>query len=275
MTATDVRTTRDVATTTVEPRLSFRGLLRSELGKLTSLRSVRVAALCVPPLVAGGAVLRAFVHAHTLGPAPVPVPAEIVWQGVLSGGTGAGELAAVVLAALAAGSEYTGRVALTTFVAAPRRLLVALAKVVALLVPLAVLVALGLLAGTALSLPLVTATGVAGPPLGLVGTAAGDAGAVLACAVLALAVTMLARSTAAGITVALGVLLVLPVVVPLLHPVLGVDLGPFLLTYAAPMAAALHDPAGPGALVRDVVVTVAWVVVPGAAAASALVRRDA
>ena len=66
-------------------------------------------------------------------PSPTPRPPvrsrsasrpAAAWTDVLDVGAQAGELAAVVLAALAVGSEYTGRVALTTFVAVPRRLLV-------------------------------------------------------------------------------------------------------------------------------------------------------
>jgi ABC-2 type transport system permease protein len=274
MTTLDARPTTTATTRRSGPRLSFRGVLRSELRKLTSLRSTRVALLCVPLLVALGTVLQAFVVAHTLGPVPVHLASGAVWRKALSGGTAAGELTGAVLAALVIGSEHTGRVALTTFVAAPRRLLVGAAEVVALLVPLAVLVAVGLLVGTGLSLPLVTATAGGGPSRGVVGAALADVLVVLVCAFLALAVTTLVRSTAGGITIVLVVLLVLPVAVPSLPAVLGVDPVPLLLTYAAPMAAALHDPAGPGALVRDVLVTVAWVVVPGAAAAAALVRRD-
>ena len=111
--------------------------------------------------------------------------------------------------------------------------------------------------------------------LAVVGVALGDVVVVLVCALLALSVTTLVRSTTGGVTIALAVPLVLPVAVPSLHAVLGVDLVPLLLTYAAPMAAALHDPAGTGALVRDVAVTAAWTVVPAATVAFALVRRDA
>ena len=75
--------------------------------------------------------------------------------------------------------------------------------------------------------------------LAVVGVALGDVVVVLVCALLALAVTALVRSTAGGVTIVLAVLLVLPVAVPSLHAVLGVDLVPLLLTYAAPMAAAL------------------------------------
>jgi ABC-2 type transport system permease protein len=274
MTTLATHPTAELPTDHLAPRLSFRGVLRSELGKLTSLRSTRVAAVGVVPLVVAGAVLHAFVYAHTRGPEPVTVSSRAAWQYVLAGGADAGELVGAVLAALLLGSEYAARVLLTTFVAAPRRLLVGAAKVVALLAPLAVLVAVGLLAGAALSTPLLTTVAPAGPPAAALGVAAGDVVVVLVCSLLGLSATALVRSAAGGITIVLAVLLVLPVVVPLLHPALGVDLAPFLLTYAAPMAAALHDPAGPGALVRDVLVTAAWVVVPGAGAAVALVRRD-
>jgi ABC-2 type transport system permease protein len=262
-------------TVPVEPRLSFRGVLRSELGKLTSLRSTRLAAICVPLLVVAGMLLRAFAYVQTAALQPVGVSSPAAWTDVLNVGVQGGELAAVVLATLAAGSEYTGRVALTTFVAVPRRLLVLAAKVVVVLVPLVVLVAAGFLVGAALSLPLMTSAGLAGPTLGAVGPALGDLAVLLLYALLALAVTTLVRSTAAGITIVLAVLLVLPVVVGLLDRALGADLAPVLLTYAAPMTLALDDPAGAGALARDTVVTFAWIVVAGVAASLTLVRRDA
>ena len=267
-------TVLDTRTPPAEPRLSFRGVLRSELGKLTSLRSTRVAALCVPLLVVAGMLLRAFAYAQTAAVAPVGVAPAAAWADVLNVGTQAGELAAVVLAALAVGSEYTGRVALTTFTAEPRRLHVLAAKVVAVLVPLAVLVAVGLGIGAALSAPLMTTAGLAGPTDRTAASALPGLLVVLACALLTLAVTTLSRSTAAGMAVVIAVVLVLPTVVGLLHRASGLDLFPFLLTYAAPMALALDDPAGASDLLRDVVVTLGWLVVPGAGAALALVRRD-
>jgi ABC-2 type transport system permease protein len=267
-------TVLDTRTLPAEPRLSFGGVLRSELGKLTSLRSTRVAALCVPLLVVAGMLLRAFAYAQTAAVAPVGVPPAAAWTDVLNVGTQAGELAAVVLAALAVGSGYTSRVALTTFTAEPRRLRVLAAQVVAVLVPLAALVVAGFVVGAALAAPLMTSAGLAGPAARTAGPALPDLLVVLALALLTLAVTTLSRSTAAGIAVVLAVVLVLPTVVGLLHRATGVDLFGFLLTYAAPMALALDDPEGAGALVRDAVVTLAWLVVPGAAAALTLVRRD-
>lgn len=267
-------TVLDTRTLATEPRLSFPGVLRSELGKLTSLRSLRVAGLCVPLLVVAGMLLRAFAYAQTAAVAPVGVAPAAAWADVVNVGTQAGELAAVVLAALAVGSEYAGRVALTTFTAEPRRLRVLAAKVVAVLVPLAVLVAVGLGVGAALSAPLMTNAGLAGPTDRTAGSALPDLLVVLACALLTLAVTTLARSTAAGIAVVIAVVLVLPTAVGLLHRASGLDLFPFLLTYAAPMALALDDPAGAQDLLRDGVVTLGWLVVPGAGAALALVRRD-
>ncbi len=267
-------TVLDTRTLPAGSRLSFGGVLRSELGKLTSLRSTRVAALCVPLLVVAGMLLRAFAYVQTAAVAPVGVSPAAAWTDVLDVGTQAGELAAVVLAGLAVGSEYTSRVALTTFTAEPRRLRVLAAKVVVVLVPLVVLSAVGFLAGTALTSPVMTSAHLGGPSVAALGPALGDLAVLLAYALFALAVAALTRSTAAGITIVLAVLLVVPVAVGLLDRALGVDLVPFLLTYAAPMALALHDPDGAGALVSDVVVTVVWLVVPGVAAALTLVRRD-
>lgn len=272
MTAVDA--TAPVRTTSPAPRVTFTGVLRSELGKLTSLRSTRVAAVAVPVLLAGGMLLRAWAYSVSARSGAVGVPPELAWTDVLDLGTRAAELGAIVLAALAVGSEHAGRAGLSTYVAVPRRLLVLGAKAVAVLVPLAVLLVLGLVAGTAVSSSFMTSAGL-GPSSALpVGTALADLGLVLACAVLVLAATTLLRSTAAGITVALVLLLVLPPLASIAGAALGLDLVPLLLTYAAPMALTLHDPDGSGALVRDVVVTLGWLVVPSTAAALALVRRD-
>lgn len=268
MTAVDTRPT------TATARLGFAGVLRSELGKLGSLRSIRIAAVCTVLLVVAGMALRAFAFAQVAASVPVGVPAGPAWREVVDTGLQAGRLAAVVLAALAVGSEYRDRAALSTFTAAPRRLLVLAAKAVALLVPAAALVAGGLVAGALLSAPMMDAAALSAPLPAVLAAAVPDLVVVLATTVLAFSLTLLTRSTAAGITVVLAVLLVLPVAAALLGQVLGTELAPFLLTYAAPMAAALHDPAGTGALVRDVVVTAAWLVVPAGAAAAALVRRD-
>ena len=261
-------------TTASGPRLAFSGVLRSELGKLTSLRSTRIAAASAVLLIAAGMLLRAWAFAQTAANVPVGVPGRIAWQEVLDTGLQPGRLAVVVLVALAVGSEYRDRVALSTFTAAPRRLLVLGAKAVALLVPAAVLVAGGLLVGALVSLPLMTAADLTAAPTEILAPAASGLVVTLVVAVLAGAVTLLTRSTAAGITIVLAVLLVLPVAALLIGHVLGADLSPFVLTYAAPMAAALQDPDGAGALARDLAVTAAWLVLPAAAAGAALVRRD-
>ncbi|RIX28581.1 hypothetical protein [Amnibacterium setariae] len=255
-------------------RVRFRGVLRSELGKLTSLRSLRTALAAVPLLIAGGMLLRAWAYAQTAQHAPVGVPPAAAWADVVDIGTHAGELAVVVLAAIAAGSEYTARAAVSTYLAVPRRPVVAAAKAVVVLAATAVLAALGFVGGAVVSAPFLSAARLEAPWSAVAGDAASSAALLLIVALLALAVGTLTRSTAAGIAIVLALLLVGPTVAGLLGAVIGVDLTPFTLTYAAPVLTALHDPAGPAALAGDAVVTAAWLVVPGAAAASALVRRD-
>lgn len=254
--------------------LRFRSVLRSELGKLTSLRSLRVAMIAVPVLIVAGVVLRAWAYGQTAQATDVGVPALLAWQDVFDIGVHGGELAVVVLAAVAVGSEYTGRAALSTFVAVPRRLLVLAAKSAVVLGAVAVLSAIGLVVGRALAAPSMASAHLAASWSATAGDEVSSLALLLVVTVLALAAGVLTRSTAAGITVVLGVLLVLPVAANLVGRVIGVDLAPFLLTYAAPMTTALHDPAGAGALAGDVAVTALWLVVPGVAAAVALRRRD-
>jgi ABC-2 type transport system permease protein len=265
---------RSDTTSAAPSRLRFRGVLRSELGKLGSLRSLRVAMATVPLLVAGGMLLRAWAYAQTAQHAPVGVPSADAWADVVSIGTHAGELAVVVLAAIVAGAEYTARAAVSTYLAVPRRLPVAAAKAVVVLAATAVLAALGFAAGVVVSAPFLTAAHLASSGAAVVGDAASSVVLLLIVALVTLAVGTFTRSTAAGIAIVLALLLVGPTVAGLLGSVIGIDLAPFTLTYAAPVLTALHDPAGPAALAGDAVVTAAWLVVPGAAAALALVRRD-
>jgi ABC-2 type transport system permease protein len=255
-------------------RVRFRHVLRAELGKLTSLRSLRTAMAAVPLLVAAGLLLRAWAYAQTALTTPVGVPGRFAWQDVLTVGVDAGELAVVVLAAVAVGSEYTGRAAISTFLAVPRRLEALAAKWTVVLGAITLLSAVGLVAGTAIAAPFMDSAHLRAVWPATVGDEVSSLVLLLVVAVFALAVSTLTRSTAAGITVVLAVLLVVPVAAGLVGRVLGVDLGPFLLTYAAPMATALQDPAGAGALAGEVAVTVLWLAVPGVLAAVALRRRD-
>ncbi len=268
-------TTTRIPTAAGAVRLSFRGVLRSESGKLASLRSVSSAAVAVVLLVVAGMALRAFAYAEIADPTDIGVSSDQAWRNVLDVGVQAGQLAAIVLAVLAIGSEYTGRAGLSTFVAVPRRLLVLTAKAVAVVVAVALSTVAGLVLGTLACTPLMLAAKLDGP--------SGDtAGGVLAAIVLmvvyalfAFAVGALTRSTAAGITIVLAVLLALPLAGTLLGAVLGIDLVSFLLSSAAPAAtSAIHDPAAMADLAVNLPVTLLWVLVPGAAAAFALTRRD-
>jgi ABC-2 type transport system permease protein len=261
-------------TTATERRVRFRGVLRAEAGKTTSLRSLRISMAALPLLIAAGMLLRAWAYAQTAANGPVGVPPAFGWQDVLGIGVHAGELGAVVLAAILAGSEYTARAAVSTYLAVPHRLVVLAAKALVLVAATAVLAAIGLLVGAVVSAPFMAQAHLAQPWSATAGDAASGAVLLVIVAVLTLAVGTLTRSTAAGIAIVLAVLLVGGTVAGLLGAVTGVDLGPFVLTYAAPMLTALHDPAGPGALAGDAVVTALWLAVPAAAAGVALVRRD-
>lgn len=260
---------------TTGARLAFPGVLRSEFGKLTSLRSIRIAALAVVLLGVVGTALRAFGYADIADPALIGVPPVVAWRHVLDVGVEAAQLPAIVFAVLAMGSEYTARVALTTFTAAPRRLVLLAAKAVVTIGSVAVLTAVGLALGIAVSAPLMAAAQLAGPSADAVGGVVSGVVLVVVWAVLALAVTVLTRSTAAGITVVLAVLFVLPVVADLIGGIARADVGSFLLSYAAPMVtAAIHEPVGAAQLGGALAVTLAWLIVPSAVAALALVRRD-
>jgi ABC-2 type transport system permease protein len=256
-------------------RLAFSGLLRSELIKLTSLRSIRYTAIVSVLLVIAGMVLRAWSYAPDADPGGAGISSLEAWRMVIGTGLPAAEIPVVVLAVLVAGSEYVNRAVLQTFVAAPRRLPVLAAKTLVAVATVAVVVGLGVVIGAIASLPLMHAAHLAGPTPEVIGTAVSEIVLLAVYATFALLTATLLRSTAGAITVVLAVLLVLPVGIGLLSTVTGTDLLPYVFSYAASMTtAAIDQPSVAHELGRALPVTLAWLLAPGAAAVAALLRRD-
>jgi ABC-2 type transport system permease protein len=189
--------------------------------------------------------------------------------GVLSSSSTVLQIVIVVLAVLVLGSEYSGGAIRVTFVAAPRRLSVMAAKALVVMVVSALLAALSLGLGYAAAFVFLKHASLAGVPSGtMLGLLSVEIGYCVLVALFAFAVTLAVRRTAAGITVALGVVLLLKVVLVVLDAVVGFRVSGLAFPVAATRV--LTDP-----LSWALPVVVAWLAVPAVLGSRMLVRRDA
>jgi ABC-2 type transport system permease protein len=265
--------------------ISFRGLLLSEWIKLTTLRSTVWCYAIIVAINLGLAVLAASGQAQG-------GQAAALDQGLLVRSATIGivfsQLVISVLGALVITGEYGTGMIRSTLTAVPRRLPALFAKVVVFglstfavsLVSIvgSALLAAPILAGKGFSLDLADGR--------VWGALIGGAGYLALVGLIALFLGTIVRNSAAGISAALGLLLVAPVVLQIFAAVtqaawaqnvyqfLPSSAGGTLYRYAVDPVPAIKDvlvlDAGQGLLVL-----VAWVVLFGAIAAVLLKRRDA
>lgn len=267
-------------------RASLPRALRSEWGKLASLRSTWVLLLVVVVLGVGVATLSGWgvsqaLEATDAGSRPPGGPPG----GFQTGPTGqlvpilsSTSLAALLLAVLGGLSitgEYATGTITATLTAVPRRWPVLVAKAVVLVlltgvVALGISVAALLLGASFFPQDVRVGLGDDGVP----GAVLGNAASMVVLALLGLGTGAVLRSTAGTITLLVALVFVAP---PLL-PVFGVD----WLTTAAehtPVSAALSfaqlDGSAPYGTTTAVLVLVGWALVPLLAGLVALQRRDA
>ena len=275
MTTVNARTRAVPATT----RLTFGGILASEWAKLRSLRSTWWALLIAAGLTVGvNALLTITLSGQVQEGGAQPTTASVA--AFLTTGTKFGQLAIAVLAVLTITSEYGTGLIRSTFAAVPRRLPVLAAKGIVLFV-LAFVVgvvtsgiswAIAVLAYSAQSVGVSTSPGV-GPVLwSVLGT-----GAYLGlCAVLSLGIGSVVRSTAAGVTIAVGLLFILPIVIQLLGNFTGAEWPPIVGTYLVD-AAGLGMSGGVNGELTDVqsaLVVLAWTAISFGACAVVTRSRD-
>lgn len=249
-------------------------LVRSELLKLTTLRSTWVVLVALPVLVAGiGAVAAATARTGAPGTAGHAAALDLVL-----GGSAVGLLLAAALGAVAGAREAASGMLGTTFAAVPGRAGVVVAKAAALavlLAPASLLAAAGAFAAGAATLD---ARGLAAPALrdpGAVRVVLGTAAYLVAVALVGLGVGLLVRSTAGAVATVLGVVLVIPSIAEAVLPHrwshvlhwLPADAGDALT--ASTRVPGTLAPAAAGAALLG------WVLVVTALAALRVTRRDA
>jgi ABC-2 type transport system permease protein len=266
-----------------ESRLSFPRILRSEWIKLTSLRSTAWSLLMI--VVAGvglSLLLAATMESAGLPDAPsVGFTLSTVTLGVMFG-----QIIAAVLGVLAISGEYSTGMIRSTLTAVPTRLPVLAAKAVVLFALVAAVGLVTLVGSWAATYPIFAAAGIAtglAEPGFLVAILGATAFLGLT-AVFALGIGTVLRSAAGGVATVLGVILGLPLFLPLAALAFEgiVDVAPFLFTSAGESMASLPAEAGaeagrgaPLAPWLGGVVVLAWTGVSLALAGLSLRRRDA
>ncbi|RWZ58498.1 ABC transporter permease [Labedella populi] len=268
-----------------ESRLSFPRVVRSEWIKITSLRSTVWSLLMIVLSGVGlSLLLAATMESAGLPDGPsVGFTLTTVTLGVMFG-----QIVAAVLGVLAISGEYSTGMIRSTLTAVPTRLPVLAAKAVVLFV-LVVAVGLVTLVGAwAATYPLFAAAGIAtslAEP-GFFVAILGAATYLGLTAVFALGIGTLLRSAAGGVATVLGVILGLPLFLPLAALAFDwvADVGPFLFTSAGEAMAALplDAPAGTAPVSGGPLepwaaglVVLAWTGVSLVLAGLSLRRRDA
>ena len=261
-------------------RVRFGNLVRSELIKLTSLRSLMLA---LALLVVGGIGVTMLL-ALTMESAGLPDGPSVTFVAstITLGPVMFGQLVAAVIGVLAISSEYSSNSIQTTLAAAPSRIPALAAKAVVVFGAVFAAAAACVLLSWTLSFPLFDrldlAIGLGEPALAI--ALLGAAGGLALTAVFSLGVGTIVRSAAGGIATVLGVLLVLPATFSLVGGVEGLlEVWPYLLSNAAQaMSTVPNGLSTPGAPLEPLVATLvvlAWSAVTLVLGAVVLRRRDA
>lgn len=283
------------ATTTVPGKvgLGFPRLVRSEWIKFRSIRSTIWCFAILVALTIGLAALLGALVEKPEGAGTVPqaaANAQIVMINTV--GVGFSALVVAVLGVLIITGEYTTGQIRSTFTADPGRLGAVFAKVAVLAVATFLVSAVATWIGVAISVPLQAAKGVqadlADPAVFL--PILGSSVYVTLLAVLAFGIGLLVRSSAGGIAITLGLMLVVPIILQLVGGLLGVqwvlDSMQFLPEQAGRQLYAYESSgattAAPGTTTEGLVlngwggfgILAAWVVAVGAVAVSVTKSRD-
>ncbi|TRW47405.1 ABC transporter permease [Georgenia yuyongxinii] len=267
--------------TAAEVHSTFAGIMRGEWIKLLSLRATwwaLGATAAVMTLVS----LAAAMSLNALADDPVTAPDIEQMHGaeVIAGGFQFAMLTVAVLGALFITGEYSTGMIRSTFAAVPARIPVLAAKAVALVVLTTAVTVVGVTLSYLVTMPQLSQYDLV-PALDDPGTwrvLGGTVYSLIAAALLSLGIGTLLRSTAATVTVALTVLLLLPGTLSFI----GLDWVQTIVSYLPlPASSALLRTGAtdaPGAdlsVEASLVVVAAYAVVAMVAAAVTLRRRDA
>lgn len=260
-------------------RLTGRGVLRSEWVKLRSLRSNSlILAGTAAAMLVVGLVFSAIVGGVVTGPADGP-PLVGDPTGTALQGMQLAQLVIGVLGVLAITSEYATGMIRSTFTVVPGRLPVLWAKAAvitaATFVTMLVTSFVAFLAGQALIAGGDIAPAALGDP-GVLRAVVGTAGYLTGVALIGLAVGALLRSTAGAISTLVGVVFLLPGLGAVLLPASWQDnVLQYLPSNAGSAFTSVNPEAGLLSPTAGLLVFLAWIAVPLAAAAIAVKRRPA
>ncbi|MCH1882544.1 ABC transporter permease subunit [Agrococcus sp. ARC_14] len=261
-------------------RVTFRGVLRSEWVKLTSVRSIGWAIAIAVVITAG---LGALVTLATLATAPDGAIEQGLFSEVPVASLGASgilvsQLVFAVLGVIAITGEYGSGQIRSSLTAVPRRLPVLGGKALVLGLIAFVASGLALAIGIASTIAVALSFGVEleamSVGLDVPFAILGGATYLALLTVFSLAVGALVRSGAGAIAISLGVLLVLPAVIGLIPFEVVQEASPYLLPNAG-MTMSLPGTEPGEEFWRALAATVAWPAIALLGAAAALMRRDA
>lgn len=272
------------ATIRPDARLGFGGILRSEWIKLRSLRSTWWSLGLILVLSIGLSLV--MVTTITWEPGvDAAADAQTARTAAMVGLT-FGQLIAAVFGVLVVSGEYSSGMIRTTLAAVPTRLPVLAAKAVVLFAAVALTGLVTLFGAWAVVTPILAGQGLDVSLLdGGVAVALANGAAYLGLtALFAFGLGTVLRSAAGGIATALGVILVVPIVMPLLALAApwAADVEPFMFSSAGSAmtdipGTTVADPAGGIVLEpwQGALVTLAWTAASLLLGALALRRRDA
>ncbi|GAB3405731.1 ABC transporter permease subunit [Schumannella luteola] len=276
------------ATNTTRPGVTFGRVLRSEWIKFTSLRSTFWTSAIILVLWIGLAAMLAATAPTELAPGADPDEnGRFLLGTVVTTGASIGVLVAAIQGVLIISGEYSTGMIRSSLAAVPRRLPVLFGKAIVAFVWMFLLGAVGVLGSLGVAAALFTARDIPLVIDGDVLTAFAGAALYLGLvAVFGLGIGTAVRSSAGGIAIALGVLLVLPTLLMVLSSWLDWigDVMKFLISQAGSTLASVPGPsamalggAADDALTPAVaaIVVLVWAVAALVLGAIALKRRDA
>jgi ABC-2 type transport system permease protein len=262
------------ATFATNTRIRFGGVLASEFTKLVTLRSIWIVAVA---MLAAAALVAVAEADNSSAPGVEPVSGvdamlSVFW--IVRIGT---QLFVAALAVIFVTHEFSSGTIQTTVISVPRRLPVLAAKAVVVVVVTTLLSLLSSLVQYAATRPLLDPAGmgasIAEPAI--VTAALADTLYLVAVALFALMLATIVRNAAVAITIVLAVLYGVILAAQALPMIADVPGEYFFLSYAADMTtSALYNPAAAADLGRNLAVTLAWLVLPGAAASVLFARRS-
>jgi ABC-2 type transport system permease protein len=279
-TLADIGTEFVPASTPTGPHLSALGIIRSEWIKLSTVRST-IWCFAVLLVVSMGLAAIMSLALDLTGTDITTVPdsdqARFVAQ-ASTFGVFFGQLIVAVLGALAVTGEFTTGMIRSTLTAVPKRLPALWAKALVLFVATFVVGLVSSIAAYVVTVSIVSGQGLHAnlfAPEVILPVLGGSLYLALV-AVFALGIGTIVRSGAGSIAVALGVILLLPVVLQMIPATWASDVLPYLISSAGiSMFGLMQFSQVPLDWTVDLIIVLVWVVVSLGTAAVLLKRRDA